>query len=162
MLLELGIVVSQLLWYWRTRAARGAAKRAGLSYDRFVEMDARKDCPSGAVTDPAAVTDLEVGDAVGGGGGVRTGWLRGGLLRKGDGLGQTRSVDSVVVKGDERGIAMPAVPVRAVDGSRGEVVVVERSRALEKEPWVGVGLDEESGSREDLAHGEGLVTEKDV
>lgn len=69
MLLEIGIFTSHLVWLYRTRQVRKAAKEAKMSYDDFVndqasaspQAGASQETLSDAAAAPTAQVDLEKG-----------------------------------------------------------------------------------------------------
>jgi len=162
MLLEIGVVASHLVWYWRTRHARRAAKAAGLTYDQYVELDAAKDCADAAAVS-AADQDLEAGDD--GGRYLTTEWsrtsewavgLRRSLSRKGMKTERKQAEKPVYAATTERaesGIAKLTVPERTASRPRGRAMV-KRGRMLTGEPWTGAWLGHnrfkrgEEGSRQ--------------
>jgi hypothetical protein len=62
MFLELGIFLSQGIWLWRVRHVRREAKKAGKTYDEYVEQHPSKKLRPSASSE--SIVDLEAGDRI--------------------------------------------------------------------------------------------------
>lgn len=60
MVLEMGIIISQLIWLWRVRHVRREAKKAGMTYDEYVAAHPSKKLSRSPSSD--SIADVEAGD----------------------------------------------------------------------------------------------------